>query len=231
MYHLDDFSNTILQLRREKGWTQAEFAEKLRISPQSISKWECGIGFPDVTLFPAIAEILAVPIGVLFGKIETEERKRMEKNQNSQNPQNSLDNQYDQNRTERYEEFGACGTIRVRCGNVGRIEVINGTSGRGHIHVVGDPLFLRCFVMEHISGHPEPDELVIDIKNPTGSALRWNSYDRQGYEGENFVQIYTGVADADVDVHNYLDLNCVSGTNMQGNFEVVCYAEDAEGRQ
>ena len=33
MCHLDDFSSTIWQLRREKRWTQAEFAEKLRISP------------------------------------------------------------------------------------------------------------------------------------------------------------------------------------------------------
>ena len=58
----------IAELRKERGWTQTILAEKLGIAPQSISKWECGIGYPDVTLFPLIAELFGVDIGVLFGK-------------------------------------------------------------------------------------------------------------------------------------------------------------------
>ena len=47
--------------------TQEAFAVKLRITPQAVSKWENGLGYPDVTLFPEIAEILNIPIGRLFG--------------------------------------------------------------------------------------------------------------------------------------------------------------------
>ncbi|MBQ4274620.1 MAG: helix-turn-helix transcriptional regulator [Clostridia bacterium] len=65
MYHLNKFCNIIFELRKERGWTQTMLAEKLGIAPQSISKWECGIGYPDVTLFPLIAE-LSVLILVFF---------------------------------------------------------------------------------------------------------------------------------------------------------------------
>lgn len=245
MYNLNDFCNIVSLLRREKGWTQAEFADRLGISPQSISKWECGVGFPDVTLFPAIAETLSVPIGVLFGEqIETEERMDMENKQNSQNKQSNRFESIsiDQREAGYTEEFEVCDAISVRCGNVCRIEVIDGIneSGKGHVRVVGDPFFLRYFSLEYITGQKEPDGLLINIKNPTGSAVSWKPYDRQGYTGENFIQIFTGASSpfsitsrssfmdailCNVCVYNYLDLNIVSGTNPQGNFEAVCYAD------
>lgn len=42
MYQLNRFCNIIFELRIEQGWTQTALADKLGISPQSISKWECG---------------------------------------------------------------------------------------------------------------------------------------------------------------------------------------------
>ena len=32
----------IVKLRKGKGWTQQQLAEQLCVSPQAISKWECG---------------------------------------------------------------------------------------------------------------------------------------------------------------------------------------------
>ena len=79
MYHLKRFCNILAGLRREKGWTQTVLAEKLNVSPQAVSRWESGIGYPDVTMFPSIAEVFNIPIGVLFGeekaKQTTEETK------------------------------------------------------------------------------------------------------------------------------------------------------------
>lgn len=214
MYKLYEFCNIISLLRREKGWTQAEFADRLGISPQSISKWECGVGLPDVTLFPLIAETLSVPIGILFGeKNKTEEGTNME------------NNQYEAGYT---EEFEVCDTISVRCGNVCRIEVIHGVREKGYVRVVGDPVFLRYFALEeHISGQKEPDGLLVNIKNPTGSAIIWKPYDREGYTGENFVQIFTGGSkfDVNVTVYNYLDLHAANTINSQGNFEVRISSE------
>ncbi len=67
MYNLNQFCNIIASLRKKKGWTQTVFAEKLGISPQSISKWERGVGYPDIALFPVLAELLEVPISVIWG--------------------------------------------------------------------------------------------------------------------------------------------------------------------
>ena len=36
------FGQFILQLRKEKGWTQLELAEKLNITDKAVSKWERG---------------------------------------------------------------------------------------------------------------------------------------------------------------------------------------------
>ena len=44
--------NTLKKLRLTKGLTQEEVATQLGISPQSISKWERGDGYPDITMLP-----------------------------------------------------------------------------------------------------------------------------------------------------------------------------------
>lgn len=36
--------------RKKKGYTQTDLAEKLGISNRTLSKWEIGKGFPDVSL-------------------------------------------------------------------------------------------------------------------------------------------------------------------------------------
>lgn len=32
----------IARLRKDKGWTQQQLAEQLDVTPQAVSKWECG---------------------------------------------------------------------------------------------------------------------------------------------------------------------------------------------
>lgn len=52
--------------RKEKGLTQIQLAEILNVSNRTVSKWENGDGFPDVTLLPAIAEALGITIDELL---------------------------------------------------------------------------------------------------------------------------------------------------------------------
>lgn len=52
----------ILQLRKERGLTQKQVAEKLNITNKTISKWECGNGCPDVTLWGELSAILGADI-------------------------------------------------------------------------------------------------------------------------------------------------------------------------
>lgn len=58
--------STIAKLRRQNGMTQSELAEKLNVSDKSISKWENGQGYPDITAFPTLAEIFGVSIDYLM---------------------------------------------------------------------------------------------------------------------------------------------------------------------
>ncbi len=53
-------------LRKEKGFTQRELAEKLNVTDKAISKWETGEGYPEITMIPALAEILGVTIDEFF---------------------------------------------------------------------------------------------------------------------------------------------------------------------
>ncbi|MBO5355882.1 MAG: helix-turn-helix domain-containing protein [Clostridia bacterium] len=57
---------TIATLRKEKGWTQVELAEKLQVSDKAVSKWEKDDAFPSVEFFPALAELFGVSIDYLM---------------------------------------------------------------------------------------------------------------------------------------------------------------------
>lgn len=58
--------NLIYKLRREQGLTQRQLADKLNISDRTISKWERGLGCPDVSLLAELSEGLGVNIEQLL---------------------------------------------------------------------------------------------------------------------------------------------------------------------
>lgn len=196
-------------LRKRKGWTQTAFAKQLGISPQSISKWECGIGYPDVTLFPVIAEALEVPIGVIFGEelIFGEENAMGMK---------QITNEYNR-------DFDMRSHIKVYLGNICRVELSEYQERSCRVKASGDVVFIRFFDAE-LDG----DTLRVDVRNPCGSSLRWESYDREGYTGENLVQIYAPCVENELcfEAHNYLDLIAENSTNEQGNYQVICRANE-----
>ena len=62
----------ISSLRKEKGLTQTELAEKLNISNRTVSKWENGDGFPDITILPELSKILGVSVDELLSGEKTD---------------------------------------------------------------------------------------------------------------------------------------------------------------
>lgn len=59
----------ISEKRREKDLTQKELADKLGVTDRAVSKWERGIGCPDISLLEPLSEILGVSIlELLHGK-------------------------------------------------------------------------------------------------------------------------------------------------------------------
>ena len=56
----------IARLRRERGLTQAELAERINYSDKAVSKWERDIAFPDTATIPKLAEILEINVEELM---------------------------------------------------------------------------------------------------------------------------------------------------------------------
>ena len=56
--HQTDTGVLIAQLRKERNLTQKQLADQLHISDRTISKWERGAGFPDVSLLEPLADAL-----------------------------------------------------------------------------------------------------------------------------------------------------------------------------
>jgi DNA-binding XRE family transcriptional regulator len=52
--------NLIARLRKEKKLTQKNIADALGIQSKTVSKWECGLGCPDLSLWPELSAILGV---------------------------------------------------------------------------------------------------------------------------------------------------------------------------
>lgn len=69
----------IKRLRHEKGITQETLADFLTVSFQSVSRWERGESYPDITLLPVIAGFFGVSIDELMGMNEAEDEKEIQK--------------------------------------------------------------------------------------------------------------------------------------------------------
>lgn len=50
----------IAALRREKGLTQKALADAMHLSDRTISKWERGAGYPDISMLPVLSALLGV---------------------------------------------------------------------------------------------------------------------------------------------------------------------------
>lgn len=63
----ENIGEIICQSRQNKKMTQEEFASRLGVTPQAVSKWERGNGLPDLSLIEGICTILQINANVLLG--------------------------------------------------------------------------------------------------------------------------------------------------------------------
>ncbi len=64
----------IRALRLECSMTQRALADLLGVTDRAVSKWERGLGCPDVSLLPSLSQALGVPMeGLLAGTLEEQE--------------------------------------------------------------------------------------------------------------------------------------------------------------
>ena len=59
------FSEKLQLLRKSKGFTQEELAEKLNVSRQAVAKWEAGRAYPDVMNLIQISDMMNVTVDYL----------------------------------------------------------------------------------------------------------------------------------------------------------------------
>ena len=65
----------IRQLRVSRSMTQREVARQLMVSEQAVSKWERGLGCPDISLLRELAVLLRVDVrSLLIGELNESER-------------------------------------------------------------------------------------------------------------------------------------------------------------
>lgn len=56
----------IKELREKNALTQSELAEKINVSDKTVSKWETGKGYPDISLLEPIAKVFGISITELL---------------------------------------------------------------------------------------------------------------------------------------------------------------------
>lgn len=62
----------IYNLRTEKKLTQQQLAECMHISDKAVSKWERGLGCPDISLLPALSNIFGINLeNLLAGELDS----------------------------------------------------------------------------------------------------------------------------------------------------------------
>ncbi len=76
----------IASVRKEKGYTQKQLAEELNISDKTISKWETGNGFPEISLLLPLCEKLEITVNeLLTGEYLTETQYKQKAEENMVN--------------------------------------------------------------------------------------------------------------------------------------------------
>ena len=63
---MKSIGETIASLRKKKGYTQQELAEKMNVTDKAVSKWERDLSYPDINTIARLADVLEVPVNDLL---------------------------------------------------------------------------------------------------------------------------------------------------------------------
>lgn len=64
----------IAGIRKEKQITQAELAKRLHVTDKAVSRWEQGVGYPDINTLEPLADALGVTLTELMKCSRDKER-------------------------------------------------------------------------------------------------------------------------------------------------------------
>ncbi|MBR4455288.1 MAG: response regulator [Solobacterium sp.] len=69
-----ELGSRIKTLRLQHNMTQAQLADKVGVTDKAVSKWERNLSYPDIALFPSLADVLGVSVNDLLRECEDEFR-------------------------------------------------------------------------------------------------------------------------------------------------------------
>ena len=70
MEYKETMGKRISELRKNKGMTQEQLAQRVGVTAQAVSKWENDLSCPDISILPQLAEALGVTTDELLGKVQ-----------------------------------------------------------------------------------------------------------------------------------------------------------------
>lgn len=68
-----DFQTKLIELRKQKGWSQEGLGDMIGVTRQTISKWELGTSVPDLNMLVKISELFHISLDELTGNKEVKE--------------------------------------------------------------------------------------------------------------------------------------------------------------
>lgn len=104
------FGAFVAQCRKDKKMTQADLAIKLNVTDKAISRWERGVGFPDINTIEPLAAALDVSVAELMRSERINESK-VSTTMNNEIVNNTLDFAENQIRQERKNVFAILGCL------------------------------------------------------------------------------------------------------------------------
>ena len=150
-------------LRKEKGLSQEELAEKLNVSRQAVSKWESGIALPEVSKIVELATLFQISINDLLG-VETapaEEETKEEKETKSQNPTVEFPDSFSEKQLSAINQIVAAHTVKKKVSK--KAVVFWSIAGA----------LLLVFVWKTVSGRFENLEMRVDTLNNNTNNLSY----------------------------------------------------------
>lgn len=106
------FGTFIAQCRKDKKMTQSDLAAKLNVTDKAISRWERGVGFPDINTIEPLAAALDVSVAELM-KSERIDESEMSTAMNNEIVNNALNFAEEQIQQERKSVLSIIGCLTV----------------------------------------------------------------------------------------------------------------------
>lgn len=73
----NNLGKIISKFRTDRGMTQKELADKLNVSDKAISRWECGISYPNMDMLLSISKLFKIPLSeLIIARVSTDEKDK-----------------------------------------------------------------------------------------------------------------------------------------------------------